>query len=374
MLSHKGRVMYIWILRVLCEEVISLVKVAVDVMGGDHAPDEVISGALSALTFFNDLNLVLIGQEGDIKKYLDKKEYPSNRVEIVNADEVINSDDDPGLSIRSKKGSSMVKTLQMVRKGEADAALSAGNTGALMAAGVLFLGRLSGISRPALLTPMPSFNGKPVLFLDVGANMDASPEQLLQYAQMGRIYAQQILGYSEPRIGLFNVGVESNKGNTQVRRAYQLFDQLLPGFCGNVEGNEVFFNAADVVVCDGFIGNIFLKSTEGLSRAILSHFRQEIPNKLRYKVGALLLSPVFNSLRNQIDASGYGGAPLLGVNGLCIKCHGSAKAKSIEQALIKQAHPFVKNNVTRQMQTMLEFLNEEIKETSFSEHNCQYNY
>ncbi|MGM0651797.1 MAG: phosphate acyltransferase PlsX [Bacillota bacterium] len=340
---------------------------AVDAMGGDYAPDEIIRGALSALTFFDDLNLVFVGQEDKIKNYLDNKEYPSDRIEIFHADEVIKSDDDPGLSIRTKKKSSMVKALQLVRRGEADAALSAGNTGALMSAGVLFLGRLSGISRPALLTPMPSFSGKPVLFLDVGANMDASPEQLLQYAQMGRIYSQQILGYSEPRLGLFNVGVENNKGNIQARRAYRLFDQFLPGFCGNVEGTEVFFNAADVVVCDGFVGNIFLKSTEGLSRAILTHFRQEIPNKLRYKLGALLLRPVFNDLRNQVDASGYGGAPLLGVNGLCIKCHGSAKAKSIEQALIKQAHPFVKNNVTIKMQSALELINEEIKESPFSE-------
>ncbi len=348
-----------------------MVKVAVDAMGGDHAPGEIISGALSALTFFNDLNLVFVGQEAIIKKYLDNKDYPFERVDIFHADEVIESDDDPGLSIRNKKESSMVKALQLVRNGEADAALSAGNTGALMSGAVLFLGRLSGVSRPALLTPMPSFSGKPVLFLDVGANMDASPEQLLQYAQMGRIYSQQILGYSEPRVGLFNVGSESNKGNIQVRRAYQLLDQFLPGFCGNVEGTEVFFNAADVVICDGFVGNIFLKTTEGLSRAILTHFRQEIPNKLRYKIGALLLRPVFNSLRNQVDASGYGGAPLLGVKGLCIKCHGSAKEKSIEQALIKQAHPFVKNNVTSKLQSALELLDEEIKETPFSDENCK---
>ena len=344
-----------------------MVKVAVDTMGGDHAPGEIISGALSALTFFNDLNLVFVGQEDRIKKYLNNNERFSDRVEVLHADEIIKSDDDPGLSIRTKKESSMVKALQLVRKGEADAALSAGNTGALMSAGVLFLGRLSGISRPALLTPMPSFSGKPVLFLDVGANMDASPEQLLQYAQMGRIYSQQILGYSEPRLGLFNVGAESNKGNLQARRAYQLFDQFLPGFCGNVEGTEVFSGAADVVVCDGFVGNIFLKTTEGLSRTILTYFRQEIPNKLTFKIGALLLRPVFNGLRNQVDASGYGGAPLLGVNGLCIKCHGSAKAKSIEQALIKQAHPFVKNNVTIKLQSALELINEEIKETHFSE-------
>lgn len=339
-----------------------MVRVAVDVMGGDYAPDEIINGALSALSYLDDLHLKLVGRENDIWKSLEGSQYPEERVEICHAEEVIQCDDDPGLSIRNKKESSMIKALQMVRTGEADAALSAGNTGALMAGGLLLLGRLSGINRPALLTPMPSFSGKPVLFLDVGANMDARPEQLLQYAHMGRIYAQQILGYPEPRVALLNVGVESNKGNTQVKRSYTLFEDHLPGFCGNVEGTEVFFNAAEVVVCDGFIGNIFLKTSEGLSRAILSYFRQEIPHKLSYKIGALLLKPVFLGLRDKVDASGYGGAPLLGVNGLCVKCHGSSRARSIEQALLKQAYPFVKKNVIRKLQVGIETLQAELGE------------
>ncbi len=347
-----------------------MARVAIDAMGGDHAPLEIISGALSALNFLDDLNLVLVGHEEKILEVLEKMKYPEERVEIRHASEIIECDDDPGLSIRNKKNASMVKALQMVRSGEADAVLSAGNTGALMAGGVLFLGRLSGISRPALLTPMPSFKGEPVLFLDVGANMDSRPEQLLQYAHMGRIYAQQVLNYREPRIALLNVGVEKNKGNVQVKQAYSLFERLLPGFCGNVEGTEVFFNAAEVVICDGFVGNIFLKTSEGLSRAILSFFRQEIDNKLSYKLGALLLKPVFLGLRNKIDTSGYGGAPLLGVNGLCIKCHGSSRARSIEQALIKQAYPFVQNNVTRKLQSALEKLAGDIEENTGSGQNA----
>ncbi len=344
-----------------------MARVAIDAMGGDHAPSQIISGALSALKYINELNLILVGQEDKIVEVLGGMKYPEERVEIRHAAEVIESDDDPGLSIRNKRNSSLVKTLQMVRNGEADAALSAGNTGALMAGGVLFLGRLTGISRPALLTPMPSFKGNPVLFLDVGANMDSRPEQLLQYAHMGRIYAQQILGYPEPRVALLNVGAEKNKGNSQVKQAHDLFENLLPGFCGNVEGTEVFFNAADVVVCDGFVGNIFLKTSEGLSRAILSYFRQEIEKKLSYKLGALLLKPVFLGLRNKIDTSGYGGAPLLGVNGLCIKCHGSSKSRSIEQALIKQAYPFVQKNVTSKLQAALEELAGDIEEIVSSE-------
>lgn len=346
----------------LTEEVIGLVRVAIDAMGGDYAPTEIVNGALSALSYLEDLHLILVGKQNELEKTLEKKDYPQKRVTICHADEVIMCDDDPGLSIRNKKESSMVKAMQLVRSGDADAVLSAGNTGALMAGGLLFLGRLSGISRPALLTPMPSFSGKPVLFLDVGANMDARPEQLLQYAQMGRIYAQQILGYYEPRVALLNVGSEENKGNNQVKKAYNLFSSHLKGFHGNVEGTEVFFNGADVVICDGFVGNIFLKTSEGLSRAILSYFRQEIPGQLRYKLGALLLQPVFFKLREKVDTSGYGGAPLLGVNGLCIKCHGSSKARSIEQALIKQAHPFVKKRVTDQLQKALQELAGEIGE------------
>ncbi len=339
-----------------------MVRVAVDAMGGDYAPGEIVAGAVSALNSLDDLHLNLVGREEQVGESLKGLRFPKERLEITHAEEVIKSDDDPGLSIRSKKKSSMVKTLQMVRSREADAALSAGNTGALMAGGLLFLGRLEGISRPALLTAMPSFSGKAVLFLDVGANMDSTPNQLLQYAYMGRVYAQQILDCPEPRLALLNVGVEPNKGNSQVKRAYTLFQEHLPGFYGNIEGTDVFFTELDVIICDGFVGNIFLKTAEGLSRAILGHFRQEIPKKPGYKLGAALLKPVFHNLRDAIDDSGYGGAPLLGVNGLCIKCHGSSKARSIEQALIKQAYPFVKRNVTGKLQSALEDLADQVGE------------
>ncbi len=333
-----------------------MIKVSIDAMGGDNAPGEIVLGAITALKKLEDLQITLCGREDEILSSLQGLDYPTNRVEIRNAEEIISGDDDPGLSIRKKRESSMVKALQMVRENEADAVLSAGNTGAFMAGGLLFLGRLSGISRPALLTPMPGFKGSAVLFLDVGANMDARPDQLVQYAFMGRIYAQQVMDYPEPRIGLLNVGMEPNKGNNQVRKAYNLLQDHLPGFCGNVEGTEVFYNIADVVVCDGFVGNIFLKTAEGLSRTILNFFKQEINSKLRYKIGAILLRPVFHNLRDKIDDSGYGGAPLLGVNGLCIKCHGSSKARSIEQALYRQVYPFVSNNVINQLRDTMESL------------------
>ena len=342
-----------------------MVKVAIDAMGGDNAPGEIIKGAILALSSLEDLYLILVGRKTEIEACLRDLNFSHPRLEIRHAEETICCDDDPGFSIRRKKQSSMVVAMQMVRNGEADAIISAGNTGALMAAGLLFLGRMGHISRPALLTPMPSFSGRPVLYLDVGANMDARPVQLLQYAYMGRIYAQQVLGIAEPRIALLNVGVEANKGNSQVKKAYALFSESLPGFCGNIEGTEAYFDAADVVVCDGFVGNIFLKTSEGLSRAILSYFRKEILTSIRFKAGAFLLQPVFMGLKEQVDASGYGGAPLLGVKGLLVKCHGSSKARAIEQAIYKQVYPFIKNGVIRHFEKALELLplenGEEIK-------------
>ncbi len=333
-----------------------MIKVAVDAMGGDHSPGEIVKGAILALSSLDDLYLILVGRKNDLLSCLEDLNFSHSRLEIRHAEEVISGDDDPGFSIRRKKQASMVVAMQMVRAGEADAIISAGNTGALMAAALLFLGRMGRISRPALLTPMPSFSGRPVLYLDVGANMDARPVQLLQYAHMGRIYAQQILGINEPRVALLNVGVESNKGNSQVKKAFALFSENLPGFCGNIEGSEAYFDGADVIVCDGFVGNIFLKTSEGLSRAIISYFRKEIAAGFRYKAGALLLEPIFSGLKEQVDASGYGGAPLLGVKGLMVKCHGSSKARAIEQAIHKQVYPFVKNGVIGHLERALELL------------------
>lgn len=319
--------------------------IAVDAMGGDHAPAEIVRGAVAALQAKDDLNITLVGRERAVREALQGLHFNRERLGIVHTAEVIQGEDDPGLAIRNKKRASMVVALQMVREGRAAAALSAGNTGALMAGGLLFLGRLENISRPALLTVMPSFSGVPVVVLDVGANMDARPEQMVQYAFMGRVYAQQLLGRAAPRIALLNVGTESNKGNSQVKKAYSLFRAYVPGFCGNIEGTDIFFNAADVVVCDGFVGNILLKISEGLARGILGYFKQELKRTARFRLGASLLLPVLQGLRENIDDSEYGGAPLVGVKGICIKCHGSARSRSIEQALIKQVYPLVRNNV-----------------------------
>lgn len=318
-----------------------MVKLAVDAMGGDHAPREIVRGAVAALQARRDLELLLVGRREQVEEALAGLSYPARRLGLIHADEVIYGNDNPGLAIRRKKKSSLVTALQLVRTGQADALLSAGNTGALMAGALLFLGRLPMVTRPALLTVMPGFNGAPFVVLDVGANMDARPEQLVQYAFMGRLYAQKLLGCPTPRVALLNVGSELNKGNSQVKKAFPLFQEYVSGFCGNVEGTDIFFNAADVVICDGFVGNILLKISEGLARGIMSQLKEELGLTLRSQAGAVLLRPALERLRNQVDHTEYGGAPLVGVKGLCIKCHGSSQAKSIEQAVLQQAYPFV---------------------------------
>jgi len=318
-----------------------MVILAVDAMGGDHAPQEIVRGAAAALRACEDLKIFLVGRREQLTEILAGLDYPKERRELVHADEVIQGGDNPSLAVRRKRNSSMVAALQLVRSGQADAVLSAGNTGALMAGALLFLGRLPGVGRPALLAVMPGFRGAPFVVLDVGANMDARPEQLVQYAFMGRIYSQKLLGCASPRVALLNVGAELNKGNSQVKKAMPLFQEYVPGFCGNIEGTDIFFNAADVVVCDGFVGNILLKMTEGLARGIMNRLKEEFAANLRRRAGALLLRPALLGLRKEFDSTEHGGAPLVGVKGLCIKCHGSSRARSIEQAILRQAYPFV---------------------------------
>jgi len=310
-------------------------------MGGDYAPREIICGAVAALQAEKKLKLLLVGKQEQVGAILGGLFYPPGRVELIHADEIIKSDDDPGMAVRRKKGSSLITAMQLVKKGQADAVLSAGNTGAVMAGALLFLGRLPGVKRPALLAVMPGASGTPFVLIDAGANMDARPEQLVQYAFMGRIYAQKILGRPSPRVALLNVGAETNKGNSQVKKAFPLLREYVSGFCGNVEGTDVFFDAADVIVCDGFVGNILLKTAEGLGRGLMGRLGEELKLTPRRRVGAFLLQPLLKGLYRELGYAGHGGAPLAGVRGLCIKCHGASKAPSIERAILQQLYPFV---------------------------------
>lgn len=326
-----------------------MVRIALDVMGGDYAPGEMLQGGLLAVEEIDDLQLLLVGSQEQIQNYLDSVKYPRERVKIVSAPEVIGDDEAPVLAVRRKKNASLTTAVRLVKEELADAAVSAGNTGSLMAAGLLLLGRMANIERPALSACLPTFNGGNLVLLDVGANMDATAEQLFQYAVMGSVYAKEILGKYNPQVALLNVGTEESKGNEQVREAHSLLKMKLPGFVGNMEARDIFAGVVDVVVCDGFVGNILLKATEGLSSGIFGALREAFAADLRGKAGAVLLMPKLTMLKKRMDYSEYGGAPLLGVDGVCIKSHGSSKAAAIRSAIVRQAYRSVKSSINEQI-------------------------
>ncbi len=305
-------------------------RIAVDAMGGDYAPEEIIKGTIMAATVSPDVQLILVGQKERIQTSLTDT-LPKN-VSLYEASEVIEMDEHPANAVRKKKDSSIVVATRLVKQAEADAVVSAGSTGAQMAAGLLGLGRIKGIERPAIATILPTPEGGKLL-LDVGANMDASPEQLCQYALMGSIYATKILGISNPRVGLLNVGSEEGKGNELTQKAYPLLKASPVNFIGNVEGRDVPYGRADVVVCEGFAGNILLKTAEGLAGVLFEQIKEKITSNMVRKLGALAIKPGLKEIAQMMDYAEYGGAPLLGVNGISIICHGSSKAKAILNAI-----------------------------------------
>ncbi len=308
-------------------------RIAIDAMGGDHAPDTNVLGGLEAAREWKDTEIILVGDEARMKALLP--EVPSN-LTLVHASEVIEPEDEPVRSVRRKKDASMVVAGRMVKEGLAEAMISAGNTGALMTTGLLVVGRIKGIERPALAPIIPTINGKGVLALDLGANMDASPEHLAQYALMGSIYREKVQGVSNPRVGLLNVGTEAKKGNELVKEAYPLLEALPIQFVGNVEARDVLNGVCDVLVCDGFAGNILLKSMEGTAAGIFSLLKQQFSKSLKTKLAAALIMPELRGLRDIMDYKEHGGAPLLGLNGLVIKGHGSSDAGAIKNA-VRQA-------------------------------------
>ncbi|SDG09816.1 phosphate acyltransferase PlsX [Desulfosporosinus hippei] len=305
-------------------------KIAVDAMGGDYAPEEIIKGAIIAAEASPDFQIILVGQKEHMQKFLSGS-LPKN-ISQYEASEVIAMDEHPANAVRKKKDSSIVVATRLVKQGEADAVVSAGSTGAQMAAALLGLGRIKGIERPAIATILPTPEGGK-LILDVGANMDATPEQLCQYGLMGSIYATKILGISNPRVGLLNVGGEEGKGNDLTQKAYPLLKASPINFIGNVEGRDVPYGRADVVVCEGFTGNILLKTAEGLAGVLFQQIKEKITSNMLRKLGALAVKPGLKEIAQMMDYAEYGGAPLLGVNGISIICHGSSKAKAITNAI-----------------------------------------
>ncbi|HUX46901.1 MAG TPA: phosphate acyltransferase PlsX [Desulfosporosinus sp.] len=305
-------------------------RIAVDAMGGDFAPEEIIKGTLMAAERWHDLHLILVGQQERILPFfIDTK--PTN-ISLVEASEEIGMDEHPANAVRKKKDASIVVATRLVKLGEADAVVSAGNTGAQMAAALLGLGRIKGSERPAIGTILPTAEGGK-LILDVGANLDASPEHLCQYALMGSIYAEKILGIPNPRVGLLNIGSEEGKGNELTQKTYSLLKVAPVNFIGNVEGRDVPYGRADVVVCEGFVGNILLKTAEGLAGVLFQLIKEKITSNLIRKLGALAVKPGLKEIAQMMDYAEYGGAPLLGVNGISIICHGSSKTKAIFNAI-----------------------------------------
>jgi glycerol-3-phosphate acyltransferase PlsX len=319
-------------------------RIAIDAMGGDHAPDVIVAGALEAVREWKDTTVILIGDAARIEPLIRQGgDQPSN-LEVVHASEIIEANDEPVKAVRRKKDASMVVAGRMVHEKKADAMISAGNTGALMTTGLLVVGRIEGIDRPALTLTIPSMDGKGMVALDMGANMDASPDQLVQYAIMGSIYRKKVHGVVKPRVGLLNVGTEAMKGNELTKAAYPLLEQAPIHFIGNVESRDLLYGPCDVLVCDGFAGNIMLKSLEGAAATIFTALKTEFTRNLATKAAAAILRPGITKFKRQLDYSEYGAAPLLGINGMVLKSHGSSNGLAIKNA-IRQARLSVQNDL-----------------------------
>ena len=317
-------------------------RIAIDAMGGDHAPRAQVESALAAAAEWPDTQLILVGVPSEIEPLLGSN-VPGN-VAVEPASEVIGSEDEPVKAVRRKTDSSMVVAGRMVKEGRADGMISCGNTGALMATGLLVVGRMAGIERPGLAAIFPTLDNKGLLALDMGANMDAKPEHLLQYALMGSLYRSKVHGFANPRVGLLNVGTEAAKGNELTKAAYGLLENAPIHFVGNVEARDVLEGACDVIVCDGFSGNILLKAIEGAASSIFKLLKEELMSSMKSKLAAAALKPSFRRIRTRMDYNEYNGAPLLGINGLVVKGHGSSDAAAMKTA-IRQTRTAIGNRL-----------------------------
>lgn len=322
-----------------------MIRIAVDVYGGDNAPGCVIDGAVEALEMLPDVSILFFGAQAEVEKLLAEKTYDKARVSVVDAPGVITNHDSPTLAIRRKLDSSLVRAMDAVKKGEADALVTAGSTGATLAGGIFRVGRIKGVDRPALCPVLPTAGDKPVMLVDCGANAECKPEYLVQFALMGQAYMKGVMGIEDPKVGLLNIGAEDEKGDTLRKSAFPLLkenDKI--NFYGNVEARDALTGCVQVIVCDGFSGNILLKSTEGAVQLLFGKLKEGLYSSTRAKVGALLVKPALKGVKNQLDYEQYGGAALLGVTGALVKAHGSSKAHAFACA-IRQARSMVEGNV-----------------------------
>ncbi len=338
-----------------------MIKIAVDAMGGDSAPHSEVLGVIQAVQEY-PVRVILVGDEDQLKGELRKNGAGSLPIDVVHASEVITMGEAVSTAIRKKKDSSIRVAAKLVRDGKADGVVSAGNTGACMAVTKLVIGALSAVDRPALAAVMPTARNRPVILLDVGANVDCKPNHLTQFAIMGEIFSRSVLGNPRPKVGLLSIGEEESKGNELTKEVFQVLKAAPLNFVGNVEGRDLFKGDVDVVVCDGFIGNVALKLSEGLTEMLTSMLKRDLSTYLSSQIGALLSRRAFRNFRTRVDYSEYGGAPLLGVRGVVIICHGRSPAKAIKNA-IRVAHECCARRISQK-------IDDEIKALSFMQRNA----
>ena len=312
-----------------------MTKIAVDAMGGDNAPKEIIKGAVEAVQKRDDIQVILTGKEEVIADELAGYTYNKEQITIVNTTEVIETAEPPVMAIRRKKDSSIVVGLKLVKEKKADAFVSAGSSGAVLAGGQLLVGRIKGVERPPLAPLIPTEKGF-ALLIDCGANVDARPSHLVQFAKMGSIYMKHVMGIKNPKVGIVNIGAEEEKGNALVKETFPLLKECRDiNFTGSIEAREIPHGQADVIVCEAFVGNVILKLYEGVGSVLISKMKKGMMTSLRSKIGALLVKPALKSTMKDFDASEYGGAPLLGLNGLVVKTHGSSTSKEVCNSILQ---------------------------------------
>lgn len=312
-----------------------MTKVVLDAMGGDNAPGEIVKGAVEAVNKRSDIQVILAGKEDVIKDVLKGYNYREEQILIRNAQEVIETSEPPVMAIRRKKDSSIVTGLKMVKRGEADAFVSAGSSGAVLAGGQLIVGRIEGVERPPLAPLIPTKKGFSLL-IDCGANVDARPSHLVQFAKMGSIYMKHVMGVKDPKVGIVNIGAEEEKGNALVKETFPLLKECRDiHFTGSIEARDIPYGQVDVVVCEAFVGNVILKLYEGVGAVLISKIKGGLMGSPRSKLGALLVKPALKETVKAFDASEYGGAPLLGLSGLVVKTHGSSKAKEVCNSILQ---------------------------------------
>jgi len=307
-------------------------RIALDAMGGDYAPAVTVEGAIETLSYYDDIDIILVGDESSLKAELQSRKYSPGRISIKHASQIVGMDESPSLAIRKKKDSSIRKAIELVKQGEADAMISAGNSGVVMGTALLLLKTSRYVDRPAIAAIMPTYKA-PFVLIDAGANLYCKPENLLQFALMGSTYCEVVLGRVTPKVGLISTGEEDTKGNELIRDTFKLLKNADLNFIGNIDGKDIFSGKVDVVVCDGFTGNVILKTSEGLADAIIKMLKREIAHLTAGRIAYLLMKPALKNFKKKTDYDEYGGAPLLGINGTCIISHGRSTAKAIRNAM-----------------------------------------